>query len=360
MVCGARAIDVPVGAAFEQSAAQADRFHRWGAPQRLGQTRVSRLLLAAQRHEEATMDATLREPRSAARPFAIVTGASSGIGYELAHCCAADGYDLLVAADEPEIDERARQFGEYGTEVRALCADLATPEGIDRLLAAVGGRTVDALLANAGHGLGKAFLDQDWVAVRHVVDTNVTGTIALVQRIGRQMRARGSGRILITGSIAGHLPGSYQAVYNGTKAFLDSFSYALREELRDSGVTVTCLMPGATDTGFFERADMLDTKVAQGPKDDAAEVARLGYAAMREGKPGIVTGMRNKLQVAVSGVAPDTTLARMHTMQAAPGSAAADGGGSGKKLVAGAIGGLALLTAAKWLLGSRSGSHTPH
>ena len=95
--------------------------------------------------------------------------------------------------------------------------------------------------------------------MRHVIDTNITGTIYLIQKVGRDMQARGQGRILITGSIAGFMPGSFQAVYNGTKAFIDSFSFALRNELKDSGVTVTCLMPGETDTEFFERADMMDT-----------------------------------------------------------------------------------------------------
>ena len=131
-------------------------------------------------------------------------------------------------------------------------ADLATLEGVDRLCAAdrAGGRS-HALLANAGRGLGKGFLDQDFDDARHVVDTNITGTIYLIQKVGRECARSGHGRILITGSIAGFMPGTYQAVYNGTKAFLDSFSYALREELKDSGVTVTCLMPGATETEFF-------------------------------------------------------------------------------------------------------------
>jgi uncharacterized protein len=296
--------------------------------------------------------------RDFARPFAIVTGASSGIGFELARCCAEDGHDLLIAADEARIDDKARELRErYGVEVHAMQADLATLDGVEQLVAAAGGRAVDALLANAGHGLGQAFLDQEFDAARHVVDTNVTGTIALVQRIGRDMLAHRRGRILITGSIAGHLPGSYQAVYNGSKAFLDSFAYALREELRDSGVSVTCLMPGATDTRFFERAGMLDTQVARGPKDDPAVVAQRGYAAMRHGKAGVVPGMKNKVQVAMSGVTPDTTLARMHTRQAAPGSAVANGHGGGGRLVAGALGGLALLTAARWLLTTRAGPH---
>src|SRR5215204_1204684 len=192
--------------------------------------------------------------------FAIVTGASTGIGYELAIECAKNGFDLLIAADEPEIKQAADALRTMEVKVDAVQADLATLEGVDQLYARVAGRPVDALLANAGRGLGKGFLDQNFDKVRRVVDTNVTGTIYLIQKVGRDMRARGKGRILITGSIAGFIPGSYQAVYNGTKAFLDSFSFALRSELKDSSVTVTCLMPGAAETDFFERADMLDTK----------------------------------------------------------------------------------------------------
>ncbi|MFN7984579.1 MAG: SDR family NAD(P)-dependent oxidoreductase [Vicinamibacterales bacterium] len=180
------------------------------------------------------------------KPFAIVTGASSGIGYELARICAQEGFDLLVAADRTEIQTAAQHFRELGAEVTALEVDLATGEGVDRLWAAAEGRQVDALLANAGHGLGHGFLDQNFDDVRHVINTNITGTIYLVQLAGQSMRRKGQGRILFTGSIAGFMPGTYQAVYNGTKAFIDSFSFALRAELKDTGVTVTCLMPGAT------------------------------------------------------------------------------------------------------------------
>ncbi|HEY0367080.1 MAG TPA: SDR family NAD(P)-dependent oxidoreductase, partial [Pyrinomonadaceae bacterium] len=178
--------------------------------------------------------------------LAIVTGASTGIGYELAKCCAADGFDLLIAADEPEIHQAAEDFEKLGVQVKAIEADLATTEGVDALYAAANGRPVDALLANAGRGLGGAFLDQDFEDVRHVVDTNITGTIYLAQKVGNDMRTRGEGRILFTGSIAGFSPGSFNAAYNATKAFIDSFSFALRNELKDTGVTVTCLMPGAT------------------------------------------------------------------------------------------------------------------
>jgi uncharacterized protein len=257
---------------------------------------------------------------SNARPLAIVTGASSGIGYELAKICAENGYDLLIAADQPEIDEAARAFRGLGVDVESAQADLATLEGVDRLYAATQGRPVDALLANAGHGLGKGFLDQNFDDVRHVVDTNITGTIYLLQKVGRDMKARGQGRILITGSIAGFMPGTYQAVYNGTKAFIDSFSFALRAELKDTGVTVTCLMPGATETDFFERADMLDTKVGQQKKDDPADVAKTGFDAMMRGDGDVVSGWQNKLQSAIALLTPSGMLAEQHRKMAEPGS----------------------------------------
>jgi short-subunit dehydrogenase len=255
------------------------------------------------------------------RPLAIVTGASTGIGLELARYAAGKGYDLVIAADEPEIRRAAEEL-RASTAVEAVETDLSTTEGVDKLVAAAErfGRPADVLLANAGRGLGKGFLDQDWTEVRHVIDTNVTGTVYLVQVIGRQMRARGEGRILITGSIAGFLPGTYQAVYNGTKAFLDSFSFAIRHELQDSGVSVTCLMPGATDTEFFARADMLDTKVGQGKKDDPAYVAKVGFEAMLRGDGDIVSGWKNKLQTTLANVTPAGMLAEQHKKMAEPGS----------------------------------------
>ena len=254
------------------------------------------------------------------RPLAIVTGASTGIGYELAKCCAENGFDLLVAADQSAINEAAQEFRKLGVGVEAVEADLATLEGVDKLYAAAQGRPVEALLANAGHGLGHGFLDQDFDDVRHVIDTNIIGTIYLLQKVGRDMRARGKGRILITGSIAGFMPGSFQAVYNGTKAFIDSFSFALRNELKDTDVTVTCLMPGATDTEFFERADMLDTKVGQSEKDDPAKVAKDGFEAMMKGEGDVVSGWKNKLQTTLAAVTPSGVLAEQHRKMAEPGS----------------------------------------
>jgi short-subunit dehydrogenase len=258
---------------------------------------------------------------SDSRQFAIVTGASTGIGLELAKCCAGNGFDLLIAADEPEIQAAAADIRKLGANVDAVEADLATTAGVDKLVAAAKGRPVDALLANAGRGLGHAFLDQDFARARHVIDTNITGTLYLIHKVGNEMRRRNAGRIMITGSIAGFVPGSFQAIYNASKSFLDSFSFALREELRDTDITVTCLMPGATETEFFERADLMDTKIGVAKKDDTAEVAQTGFDAMMRGDADIVTGLKNKISTSVASVTPAAMLAKQHRKQAEPGTA---------------------------------------
>ncbi len=240
------------------------------------------------------------------RKLAVVTGASTGIGLELARECAKNNFDLIIAANEAEIEGAAEELRRNGGTVDVVQADLATIEGVDMLYGKINGRPVAALLANAGRGLGKGFLDQDFEQARYVVDTNVTGTIYLIHKVGRVMR---------------FMPGSYQAVYNGTKAFLDSFSYALREALKDTGVTVTCLMPGATETEFFRRADMLDTKVGTDKKDDPADVAKNGFTAMMSGEGGVVSGWQNKLEAAAAHVIPSERLAKKHSEMAAPGTA---------------------------------------
>jgi uncharacterized protein len=256
------------------------------------------------------------------RPLAIVTGASSGIGLHLALEAARRGYDLILAADQPLQDAEAN-VRTLGAQVETVQTDLATRAGVDELYSKAAGRRIAALFANAGHGLGKGFLDQDFNEVQHVINTNITGTVDLIQRVARDMRQAGTGKILITGSIAGFMPGTFQAVYNGSKAFLDSFSYALRNELKDTGVTVTCLMPGATDTDFFERANLMDTKVGSDDdaKADPAAVARTGFDAMERGEAGVVAGLSNKLRVALSGLVPETMLAEQHRKMAEPGTA---------------------------------------
>lgn len=257
----------------------------------------------------------------AAKPFAIVTGASTGIGLELAKRCAKEGYDLLIAADEPAINAVAESLHVAGAHVEAVQCDLSTTEGVDQLYAAAKGRAIDALLANAGRGLGNAFLDQDFEKARLVIDTNVVGTTYLIHKVGNDMRRRDAGKILITGSIAGFIPGSFQAVYNGSKAFLNSFAFALRDELKDTKITVTCLMPGPTDTEFFARAEMLDTDVGTSKKDDPIDVANAGFDAMISGEGDVVSGLKNKVQSAIANITPASILAGQHRKMAEPGSA---------------------------------------
>ena len=247
--------------------------------------------------------------------FAIITGASTGIGAELAKLAAQDGYELLLVADTP--------FTDVPAGAQTLEADLSTFEGVDKLLGAASGRQVDLLCANAGHGLGRAFLDQDPKAWKHVVDTNVIGTVYLLQRVLKDMVARNAGKVLVTGSIAGYMPGSFQAVYNGTKAFVDSFVAAIQNEIKDAdGVTLTNLMPGPVDTEFFARGDMLDTSVGSDPKkSDPADVARDGWDALMAGKAQVVSGWKNKIQSAVANVTPNAVLAERHRAMAEPGTA---------------------------------------
>lgn len=251
------------------------------------------------------------------RPFAVVTGASSGIGFELAKCCAENQFDTLITADEPQIHGAVAKLRTTGTPVHGVEADLSTIEGVDRLYAATKGRPVTALVASAGGGLGRAFLDQDFDEARRIIDTNVTGTLYLLQKIGRDMRSRGEGRILIAGGMAGFTHGTDQAVYNGTRALLDSFAFALRAELKDSGVTVTCLMPGATAPECPKPAD---------------EVAKLGFEAMMSGEGNVVPGWGNKVRAASANGLPSGLRGEQHRKGAEPGPGSRAEGRAGMSL----------------------------
>ena len=248
----------------------------------------------------------------------IVTGASSGIGLELARRAARDGVDLILAADtDLAVGAAAARAAGAGSVETVLC-DLATEEGIAQVIAQVGMRPVAALFANAGQGHGGAFLDRPWDEVQHTIDTNVVGTLRLIQTIGRGMRERGAGRILVTGSIAGHMPGTFNLIYNSTKAFIDDFCDGLRNELKDTGVVVTCLEPGATETAFFERGELEDTRLGQSSKADPAKVAEDGYAAMLAGEGQIISGFMNKVQALFADLLPDSVVAQMHRRMAEP------------------------------------------
>lgn len=253
----------------------------------------------------------------AERALTVVTGASAGIGLELARCAAAAGHDLIVAADGARISDCEALGPAHGVRVEAVRADLSTHQGLNVLVEAIGDRPVDHLMANAGVGLGGRFESQPEDAIHHLLALNVQYTTGLVHVIARRMQARRRGKILITGSIAGLMPGAHHAVYNASKAYVDLFAWGIRHELLEYGVSVTCLMPGATDTEFFERAGLEDTALGRSGKDDPADVARAGFEAMRAGESGITPGMANGIQALFANVLPDTIMARIHARMAA-------------------------------------------
>ena len=258
------------------------------------------------------------------RPLALVTGASSGIGLELAKQFAEHDFDLIVTAEDDELATAAATLQGMGARVEAVRVDLAASGGVDELWRRVtaAGRPLDAAALNAGVGAGGAFATDTALADElYIVDLNVRSTVELAKHVVREMVARGQGRILFTSSIASTMPGTYQAVYNASKAFVQSFALALRAELKDTAVTVTSLMPGPTDTEFFERADMLDTRVGSGKKDDPADVARDGFAALMNGDERVVShSLSTKLQGRGSRFMPDRAKAAMHRRMAEPGS----------------------------------------
>lgn len=259
------------------------------------------------------------------RPLAVVTGASSGIGYELAKQFAGHGFDLLITAEDERLDRAAAVLGSAsGGRVTSVRSDLRTAEGVEALYEAVTatGRPVAAAALNAGVGRGGAFVDTDLDDEKEIIDVNISSTVHLAKRLLRDMTARDEGRVLITSSIASTMPGTFQAVYNASKSFLQSFAEALQNELKDTGVTVTSLMPGPTETDFFRRADMLDTRVGASEKDDPAQVAEQGFDALMKGEAKIVAGsLTTKASGVANDVLPDAAKAQAHRVMAEPGSA---------------------------------------
>jgi short-subunit dehydrogenase len=262
--------------------------------------------------------------QSLTRPLAVVTGASSGIGYELAKQFAQNGFDLLVTATGSSLHEAVPAFETLGAKVETLRADLATYDGVESLYQQIQatGRPVEAIAINAGVGVGGKFVETDLNEELNLINLNVVSSVHLAKRVVKDMLDRGHGKILFTSSIAALMPGPFEAVYAASKAFLHSFSEAIRNELKDTGVTVTALMPGPTDTNFFHRADMDDTKAGAGKKDDPAQVAKQGFEALMAGKDDVIAGsVTNKIQGAVTQVLPETVKAEMHRQLTEPGSA---------------------------------------
>ncbi len=261
---------------------------------------------------------------SSNRPLAVVTGASSGIGYELAKQFAQNGFDLLVTSTGPSIDEAAQAFKQLGAKVETVQADLATYDGVETLYNQIKaiGRPVDAIAINAGVGVGGEFTKTDLQEELNLIELNVASTVHLAKRVVKDMVARGAGKILFTSSIVSQMPSPFQAVYAASKAFVHSFSEAIRNELKDTGVTVTALMPGATETNFFHRAGLDDTKVGADKKDDPAKVAKQGFEALMAAKDGILAeSLKTKVQGAISTLLPDTVTAEMNRKLNEPGSA---------------------------------------
>jgi short-subunit dehydrogenase len=263
---------------------------------------------------------------ASSRPLAVVTGASSGIGFELARQFADHGYDLIIASDTTAIIEAAEGLRrDGGPSIEPVQTDLATYDGVEQLYSAITAtdRPVDAVAINAGRGAGGDFTrDTDLRDELTIIDLNVTSTVHLAKRVLPDMVRRGAGRVLFTSSVASTMPGSFQGVYNASKSFVQSFAQAVRNELKDTGVTVTSLMPGPTDTDFFDEAYMQDTKVGAGDKDDPAMVARQGFDALMKGDDHVVAGsLKNKVQVVAGKIIPDTVKAEAHRRMAEPGSA---------------------------------------
>ena len=255
-----------------------------------------------------------------AEKIAVITGASSGLGMRLAQLAADDGYGLILCADEEAIHDVADQMRAGGADVEAMVTDLSTRSGVEAFWQAIGDRPVHLFCANAGRALGQAFADQDWSDIKRLIDLNIVQTTTMLHRMGRRMRDAGQGRILVTGSIGGYVAGPYDAVYNATKAYLNSLSYALQDEWRDNGVTLTCLMPGPTETPIFHRDgnDLDDTPIAEREKDDPDEVAERGYKAVMAGERGAIPGLHNRLITMLSGIVPDAISARIHRAGAEP------------------------------------------
>jgi short-subunit dehydrogenase len=251
-----------------------------------------------------------------------VTGASSGIGRELAKQFAENGFDLLITAEDGALESAAAELRTTGAAVTTVTADLRNYDEVEKLYQAImaTGRPLDAVALNAGVGKGGAFLETELADELDIVELNVSSTVHLAKRVLHDMAERNTGKVLITSSIASTMPGPYQAIYNASKSFLQSFAEALQQELKDTGISVTSLMPGPTETNFFARAGLArNTLMGKSPKDDPADVARQGFEALMAGKNRVVaSSLATKAQELANKVTPDRVKAAAHGIIAKP------------------------------------------
>lgn len=257
------------------------------------------------------------------KKYTLITGGTVGIGYELAKIFAQNGHNLVVVARDPTELAKVKQELEQGdVEVVTIAKDLFDPQAPFQLFDETinRGLNIDVLVNNAGQGVYGLFEETDIRREVAIVQLNIASLIVLTKLFLQDMLDRGEGKILNLSSIASKTPGPWQSVYHGTKAFVQSFTEALRSEVKDKGITVTALLPGATDTDFFNKADMLESKVVQ-DKDklaDPADVAKDGYEALMNGDDKVISGFKNKATVAMSNMMPDSTAADMMKKQQEP------------------------------------------
>ena len=255
------------------------------------------------------------------KKYALITGGTSGIGYELAKLFAKDGYNLVIAArDENELENTSAELErDFGIDVVTFSKNLFDPENAFDLYNEIilKGIQIDVLVNDAGQGHYGEFVDTDIHRELSIIQLNISSLVVLTKLFLQDMVKRGEGKILNLSSIASKIPGPFQSVYHGTKAFVQSFTEAIRNEVKDSGVIITALLPGATDTDFFNKADMEESKIVQeGKLADPAEVAKDGYDALMKGDDMIISGFKNKVQVAMGNVLPDSAVAeKVHKQQ---------------------------------------------
>ena len=256
--------------------------------------------------------------------YVLITGATSGIGYELAKVFAANDYNLIIVARTSlRLEEVAEELStEYGVDVIPIAKDLFNKQSPFQLYEEIKARglQVDILVNDAGQGLYGRFIDTDIYRELDIIQLNINAYVVLTKLFLQDMVSNQSGKILNVASIAGKVPGPFQSVYHGTKAFVHSFTEAVRAEIADTGVTITSLLPGATDTDFFNKADMNSSKAVQDPdaKADPAKVAKDGFDALMANKDKVVSGLKNKLQTSLGNVTPDPVLAHQMSEQQKP------------------------------------------